>query len=404
MASIRVQPPQPPARAMALVLAIASLLATSYTAIEAVTDLETRCQNVQCYIDCPSDSYLQSTMHAPSYAKEDVPEPSETFDRERRAIATNNHPHKRITIVPTEIKLLHFNNMRRRRDTDTIMLVEAAVHYNPENDPNLQELCCPKCVCQPCPEMPSCPPNFKRIVDTHEQTGQPGNCCPSFHCKRNQKCRSDVNNASYVENETWSEGDCTECKCLANRRQCVISACKPLNCEHTIKVPGRCCPVCDPTRSIFCEDHNCDLQCRNGYERRGNCSLCSCVQLMPPKPTTDKTTETPALKANFTSGSVEQPDTDEQEEHNGRDGDAWLSNWITWVVVAFGSFIVLGSILIYVSGSAERSGVSIEKIKKGLQMLFSCNEIPQRKSAYNRVSSTGPATPPATETTANSVA
>lgn len=96
MAPVRAQPLRP-VRAMALVLVFASLLATSHTADEAVTDFETRCQNVQCNVDCPTDSYLQNTMDAQSYAKD------ETSERAKRAIATNNHAHGPISIVPMKL-------------------------------------------------------------------------------------------------------------------------------------------------------------------------------------------------------------------------------------------------------------------------------------------------------------
>uniref|UniRef100_A0A182S5S0 VWFC domain-containing protein n=1 Tax=Anopheles maculatus TaxID=74869 RepID=A0A182S5S0_9DIPT len=364
------------------------------------TDFDTRCQNVQCYIDCPSDSYLQNTMDALSYAKD------ETSERAKRAIVTNNHAHGRITIVPIGTQFFSPNNLqtqhqlRLKRDADQTELVDAGMDYTADNDPQLQELCCPKCICQPCPELPSCPPNFKPIVDFHEQTGQPGNCCPSFHCERNPMCYSETNHAWYVEHETWSEPPCTECKCQAGENRCEIPACKPLNCEHQINLPDRCCPVCDPAKSHFCEDHNCEVQCRNGYERRGNCSLCSCAQLPPPEPTTGKTTETPALMANYTSSTMDETDElfDAGKDQNAGAEDGFFSNLTTLGCIIFVIVVALSISFIY-------SLVSIESVKK-VAMWFSCNEIPQRKSAYNRVSSTVvPVTPPPPNgTTANSMA
>uniref|UniRef100_A0A182YAT2 Uncharacterized protein n=1 Tax=Anopheles stephensi TaxID=30069 RepID=A0A182YAT2_ANOST len=363
-------------------------------------DLETRCQNVQCYNDCPSDSYLQHTMDAQSYAKDDEPE------RAKRAIATNNHAHGPITIVPSAMQFFYTNHLqvqqqlRLKRNIDPTELIDAGMDYTAESD--LQELCCPRCICQPCPEIPSCPPNFKPVVDFHEHTGQPGNCCPSFHCQRNPMCYSETNRAWYVENETWSEPPCTECKCLAGQNRCEIPACKPLNCEHQINLPDRCCPVCDPAKSIFCEDHNCEVQCRNGYERRGNCSLCSCVQVPPPVPVTDEPTETPTLMANFTA--MDTTESELFDTGKERTDDGFFSNLPTLGFIIFVIIVGLSIFIIY-------SLVSIESVKKGLQMWFSCNEIPQRKSAYNRVSSvvvpvppSSPPSPPANGTTANSMA
>uniref|UniRef100_A0A182WR47 VWFC domain-containing protein n=2 Tax=Anopheles minimus TaxID=112268 RepID=A0A182WR47_9DIPT len=397
-----------PVRAMALVLVIASLLATSCTADEAVTDLEMRCQDVQCYIECPSDSYLSNMMDANGGKMETSNQAGEQ-GREKRAIAMTNHAHVPIKIIPSAMLFHYYSNnlhpqqqLRLKRDTDLTELIEAGLDYT-ENDPHLQELCCPKCVCLPCPEAPSCPPNFKPIIDAHEQTGQPGKCCPSYQCALHRMCYSEIKKTYYKDGETWQETACRACRCQAGERRCVEPTCKPLNCEHQIELPDRCCPVCDPTKSIFCEDHNCELRCRNGYERRGDCALCSCATV--PSNTTDlsgpdgKTTETTAVVANFTSDAViedgvaaknvtgmhGQPDVD----------DGFFSN--PWKPLFWGAVILLFLLFSY----AIYHLVTVECVKK---LLFSCNQIPQRKSAYNRVSSTVPVTLPANAPTANSMA
>ncbi|XP_049289785.1 uncharacterized protein LOC125767345 isoform X1 [Anopheles funestus] len=397
-------------RAMALVFVIATLLATSCTADEAVTDLEMRCQNVQCYSDCPSDSFLVNPLDT-NDAKEDETEPSETSTipsdaagRVKRAIAMNNHAHGPIKIIPIALQFFYPNNLqaqrRLKRDIDPTELVEAAMDYS-ESEPHLQDLCCPKCVCQPCPELPSCPPNFKLTIDPHEQTGQPGKCCPSYQCEPLNQCHSKKHQAYYQDNEIWQETACTTCRCEAGLPRCEMPACKPLNCEHQIRLPDRCCPVCDAEKSIFCEDHNCELRCRNGYERRGACALCRCVQpsANTTDPTTpdDKTTETTALVANFTS--ADGATTHDIASKGELDADEGLFNrlpnfvWFLVIILA----ILSASIILF-------RMVTVECLKKGLKMLFTCNQIPQRKSAYNRVSSTVPVTAPANGTAANSMA
>ncbi|XP_052890269.1 cysteine-rich motor neuron 1 protein isoform X1 [Anopheles moucheti] len=396
-----------PVRAMALVLVIASLLATSCTADEAVTDLEMRCQSVQCYIDCPADSYLPNTFDT-NDEREVGTEPSETAagsDRERRAIATNNRVHAPIQIVPSPYQDYFRNNLpaarRLKRNIDpTDLMPPAAIDYS-ENEPHLQELCCPKCVCQPCPEIPSCPPNFKLTIDAHDQTGQPGKCCPSYQCElHNPMCYSETNRTWYRDNESWQESRCTTCRCQAGVPRCVAPTCKPLNCEHQIDLPDRCCPVCDPQKSIFCEDHNCELRCRNGYERRGDCALCSCVQ--PSTNTTidrtmpdNKPTETTALVANYTSGDVATTNT---SEAGPAADDGFFNSLPTIIWLAIVIITILATPIIY-------SWMTKECVKEGLKMLFTCNQISQRKSAYNRVSSTVPVAPPANGTAAaNSMA
>ncbi|XP_053668109.1 kielin/chordin-like protein [Anopheles marshallii] len=374
-----------------------------------IEDLDIRCQNVQCYIDCPSDSYLPNTFDT-NDGKEVETEPSETStipadksDRAKRAIATNNRVHGPIQIVPSPYQDYFRNNLpaarRLKRNIDPTELVPAAIDYT-ENDPHLQELCCPKCVCQPCTEIPTCPPNYKVTIDAHDQTGQPGKCCPSYQCELVKMCYSATNRTLYRDNESWQESRCTTCRCEAGVPRCVEPACKPLNCEHQIDLPDRCCPVCDPKKSIFCEDHNCELSCRNGYERRGDCALCSCVQ--PPTNTTDrtmpdyKTTETTALVANFTSADVAT--TNDIASEAGHDADEGFFNSIP--IFFWFAIVVLTAVatpLIYRT-------MTRECVKTGLKMLFTCNQISQRKSAYNRVSNTVPVAPPANGTAANSMA
>uniref|UniRef100_A0A182M1Z2 VWFC domain-containing protein n=1 Tax=Anopheles culicifacies TaxID=139723 RepID=A0A182M1Z2_9DIPT len=356
-----------------------------------------RCQNVQCFDVCPPDSYLPNTLNAN--------DGSSAYEREKRAIAMTHHAHESIQIIPSA-KVYndlhpHQQAQRLKRDIELTELVEAGLDYS-ENDPHLQELCCPKCVCLPCPEAPSCLPHFEPIIDVHEQTGQPGKCCPSYQCKPHRMCYSEVKQTYYKDNDTWQETACRTCRCQAGERRCVEPTCKPLNCEHQIEVPDRCCPVCDPARSIFCEDHNCELRCRNGYERRGDCALCRCAPM--PTNTTElsgpdgKTTEATAVVANFTSDTVnedgaaaddvigtEQPDLD----------DGFFSNLFTALLWA--AVIILSVLFSY----AIYHVITIECVKK---LLFSCNQIPQRKSAYNRVSSTVPVTTPANAPAANSMA
>lgn len=124
-----------------------------------------------------------------------------------------------------------------------------------------------------------------------------------------------------------------------------------------------------------------------------------------PSSTTDlsvadsETTETTALvfTADTINGdgtaSYDVTGTAEQDE-----GDGFFSNLST-ALIWFAVIIVA-----LLSACGIHHVVTIECVKKGLKILFSCNQIPKRKSAYNRVSSTVPVTPTANETAANSMA
>ncbi|XP_050090288.1 cysteine-rich motor neuron 1 protein-like isoform X1 [Anopheles aquasalis] len=278
------------------VVLVLLLLPTSCIAREEpITDVDHLCQHVQCSLDCPDDSYLQSK-------EEYLATESDGTDglRHRRAIAMNNHPQESIKIVPSATVFFPHNQLQPARTQR---------HFWKRSLPagsigDLHEMCCPKCMCRPCP-VPRCPPNFTPAFSSAETAlRQPGNCCPDVYCKELpqplKRCYSkNFPGRSYGEGEEWNEDPCTQCKCEDGESRCQVSACRPLSCPRKRRLPDRCCPVCDEEGSIFCQGHvNCPVSCRHGYQREGSCYLCQCALpavngtiVPPPSPPTVTSTE-----------------------------------------------------------------------------------------------------------------
>uniref|UniRef100_A0A182FUP5 Uncharacterized protein n=1 Tax=Anopheles albimanus TaxID=7167 RepID=A0A182FUP5_ANOAL len=237
-------------------------------------DVDHLCQHVQCSIECPDDSYLPS--------KEEYLAASESDGthglRQRRAIAMNNHPQESIKIVPSAAMFFPHNQLQPARPQR---------HFWKRSLPSgidLHEMCCPKCVCRPCP-VPRCPTNFIPAFGSADNTlGQPGSCCPDVYCKELpqplKRCYSKhFPGRSYTEGEEWNEDPCTQCKCEDGESRCQAPACRPLSCPRKRELPDQCCPVCDEEGSIFCQGHvNCPISCRHGYLREGSCYLCQCAR------------------------------------------------------------------------------------------------------------------------------
>uniref|UniRef100_A0A182IU64 Uncharacterized protein n=1 Tax=Anopheles atroparvus TaxID=41427 RepID=A0A182IU64_ANOAO len=246
-------------------------------------DLEALCQDVQCPVDCPSDSVLQSTAGD----ADDVP-PELDAGRARRSIAMN--PRESIKITPNGDGFVHQNQLQPRSPYRLFKrdLAEADHH-------SLQDVCCPQtCTCRPCPTQ-TCPRHYVPIVDARGTlpTGQPGSCCPQVYCQQERRCSS--TNRPYEtfgEGERWNEDPCTECRCEAGESRCLASFCKPLGCKNPITPPGQCCAVCDEKDSIFCPGHaNCGLSCRHGFLREpSGCALCACSRKPTPNTTLFPTT------------------------------------------------------------------------------------------------------------------
>uniref|UniRef100_A0A182N3U3 VWFC domain-containing protein n=1 Tax=Anopheles dirus TaxID=7168 RepID=A0A182N3U3_9DIPT len=387
-------------------------------------DLQQRCQSVRCPTDCPSDSYLQYPDAGTAYNTQDEEtdpadetltpvEGADDEPRVKRAIATNTLLiHKPIQITPIfnpNALPIQQQHLRLRRHLNPAELVQAV-----SDGPALEELCCPRCVCAPCAEPQSCLPHYTSIVDVPPHLGRPGACCPQVHCQPAEpvSCYSSATHRWYRENETWNENPCTRCRCRAGERSCEVSACKPLDCEHKKELQDRCCPVCDEERSIFCREHiNCDLSCRHGYERRGNCALCVCARKPAANVTTTTTTTTAAtttVSVTFDRTSEESvaqrssymdpaeveadtiaPDetTKEASTVNNRRSEEGFFGTLSGLMT-----LVLVLVVILVAAFVAHLTLTMECVKKALKMLFSCNQISQSKSAYNRVASTVPVT------------
>ena len=67
-------------------------------------------------------------------------------------------------------------------------------------------------------------------------------CCPVC----TGECRSASTGILYKPNEAWKEDDdCTECRCVNGRTECVAELCQPALCRNPVKKPGVCCRVCE---------------------------------------------------------------------------------------------------------------------------------------------------------------
>ncbi|ESO01939.1 hypothetical protein HELRODRAFT_161145 [Helobdella robusta] len=63
-------------------------------------------------------------------------------------------------------------------------------------------------------------------------------------CKTCRGCFDDVVKRFFENGQTWSQDNCTLCKCEAGVTHCFAEMCQT-NCAHPREVPGQCCPVCD---------------------------------------------------------------------------------------------------------------------------------------------------------------
>uniref|UniRef100_A0A2M3Z2P9 Putative extracellular matrix protein fras1 n=1 Tax=Anopheles braziliensis TaxID=58242 RepID=A0A2M3Z2P9_9DIPT len=296
-----------------LVLMLLLLPTSCIAREEPITDVDHLCQHVQCSIDCPDDSYLPSK-------EEYLATESDGTDglRQRRAIAMNNHPQESIKIVPSATMFFPHNQLQPARPQRHFWKRSL-----PSGSIDLHEMCCPKCVCRPCPDT-RCPPNFIPAYSSIEPTAnrQPGNCCPDVYCKEQlrplKRCYSkSIPGRSYTEGEEWNENRCTQCKCEDGESRCQSPTCRPLSCPRKRDLPDQCCPVCDEEGSIFCQGHvNCPVSCRHGYLRKGNCYLCQCALpsvngtiVPPPTPTAASTEIVPDHK----------PTTETKKDYNDID-------------------------------------------------------------------------------------
>ncbi|KFB51207.1 hypothetical protein ZHAS_00019471 [Anopheles sinensis] len=266
--------------------------------------MEALCQDVQCPVDCPSDSELQPTASGESEL--DEPPLEEDGVRERRSIATNNHPREAIKITPSGNAFPHQNQLQSQSASYWRWKRSVVT----DNHQSLVDACCPqKCTCRPCPTQ-TCPPHYVPVVDARApgQTGQPGACCPQVYCERERRCRSEnFPWKTYGEGERWNEDPCVECRCEAGVNRCETPYCKPLGCSKTITLPDQCCPVCDETDSMFCPGHaNCALSCRHGFQQQpSGCALCACSRKPPALNTTS--TSVPVTTTTTTTTTYSNP-------------------------------------------------------------------------------------------------
>lgn len=237
--------------------------------------------------------------------------------RRKRAIPLTYQRRESIKIVPG-------GYIRRRRDAsigDNHIIGASSTSPEPIHVPSSHEQqqqrrqteCCSpdrvqcKCNYAKCKDIECLPLQYK-IAIAHA-TGVPGNCCPRYMCSAQKPtCYSQNLKRTFNPFEQWDEDPCTHCECSENGENlCNISMCKPMSCEKKVTIPGQCCPVCDISGSIYCQDHeNCDVHCRNGLERdpiRG-CLMCLCAKSNVTMSSSTTTTTAPA-PATSTSSDIE---------------------------------------------------------------------------------------------------
>lgn len=183
------------------------------------------CHNVVCpplkQINCPEDSYQQ--IEFPSIAQKNDEIPTNFTENE-------------------DYRLLN-----KRSITEV---------YNATEVPDAKSIasCCPfkECKCKPdfC-TVPHCNSSMLEVVPIEVTAKEPGKCCTKYQCVNRSFCISSITNERYPNGTDWQEGDCVHCQCHNGESKCHMSICKPLSCTTTIRLPEKCCPVCDPKASFL---------------------------------------------------------------------------------------------------------------------------------------------------------
>ncbi|XP_037032411.1 uncharacterized protein LOC119071575 isoform X1 [Bradysia coprophila] len=251
--------------------------------------------------DCKPNvcTYLDITCPADSSQREILPIFDQKSENLTQDPATNNQPtmvkskrsihferHDPIQIVPGPYKQKRSINSDEQIDNKKAALIECCI----------QKLC----ICDTRCTQPSCRTGQTLVLE-REGMPIPGSCCPVYKCVHFTRpavsCYSSEKNKHYHHGDTWSEGDCTTCRCDdKGKKHCVVSVCKALFCEKQINIPGECCPMCDHTNSKFCAgQEQCEIICRYGYENdTTGCRKCKCATDRP----TDKTNEDDGYNSN----------------------------------------------------------------------------------------------------------
>ncbi|XP_055619070.1 kielin/chordin-like protein isoform X1 [Toxorhynchites rutilus septentrionalis] len=299
------------------------------------------CRNVACPISepCPSDSYPKLTtrhhplVHNPHHLRSGTGE----IVRRERAIAYGARRRESIKIIPGAYD--HHNNKRSIVD-DAMLIQHCCPHY--------------ECACKPDYCDQECPPDKipVNITDPTENNalkyGVPGKCC--IPCT-NSYC---MHHTFRRHGEKWRGDDCTTCECQYGETKCQQSYCNPPDCLSYKQIPGECCPVCDNDATNFCNDvQNCNIHCKYGYQKRGNCDLCECIRTIHNRTLTgNEASSYPINNVTLKDYEISEDNTHDnahrnpiQQHTHGRD-DNYVYSIQFWVLILLSLVAVLTVILL----------------------------------------------------------
>lgn len=301
--------------------------------IEATTE-RARCKDVACPAPetCPDDSYLKPvTKHYSNHFHHHLNSNVKDSTRRKRALAYGGRQRETIKIIPGAYDHHH----RKRSITDDEMLL---LH------------CCTQyeCVCKPNYCDQECPANKIPANTTNptEQFGVPGKCC--VPCK-DSYCIHD--RKYHKHGDWWLADECTNCKCEYGNVSCQMSSCKTPNCLKYKLIPGECCPVCDEDGMNFCADVQfCNIHCKYGYQRQGNCDLCQCA-----RPPMNESVHTSVAYPEVKSTTVNSTDSIEDIEdivrkgpHQNNSYDEMLNPfWIYFMACICPLVFIVGGIIVW---------------------------------------------------------
>lgn len=289
------------------------------------------CKSVACPLPepCPIDSYPRAVMEHHSTFYPDVLSGAGNAVRKERATEP-------IGLQGGASNDRYKHNKRSVTD-DELLIQYCCPRYECACKPNF---CDQKCSPKQIPLNLTSPTDYKDI-----QYGVPGNCC--FPCKE-----------SYCLHPTfrrhgakWHSDDCTTCECLYGEVKCQQSSCKAPNCMTYKYIPGECCPVCDSDDSNFCNHvGNCDIHCKYGYARQGDCDLCECIRISKTHPIVEADISNHERNFSISIHNISKDNTMENphQQHTHKTDSNPFSKIQFWILVLTNLVAVLVLILLTV--------------------------------------------------------
>lgn len=294
------------------------------------------CRGVACPTPepCPVDSYPKAVNSHFTGFYPDVLKGAGNAVRNERAIEYNGL-HRGSTNVSSNTE----DRTRHRRSVieDELLIQYCCPRYECACKPNY---CDQKCSPKQTPLNLTSPTDYKDI-----QYGVPGNCC--FPCKENYCLHPTFRR----HGATWHSDDCTTCVCLYGEVKCQQSSCKAPNCVAYKLIPGECCPVCDSDASNFCKHvGNCDIHCKYGYARQGDCDLCECIRISKHHPIVETDISKTERNFSISNHTISKDNTIEKphQQHTHKSNSNPFSTIQFWILVLTNLVAVLVLILLIV--------------------------------------------------------